>query len=135
MARRTLIVAICAIAPLVALPAIAIAELFDTTEPETVISKVHASKKGTARVYFTGSDPVDPVEDLTYDCAIDPGSGGEDEGAADEDLDDPEDEGDDESADEGEGERRDEAPWEIDCVSPWTAKSLEPGKHTVEVIA
>jgi hypothetical protein len=130
MARRTLLIAVSAVALLIGVPTIAIAELFDTTEPETVISKVHASKKGTARVHFTGSDPVDSVEDLTYDCAIDPGS------ADDEEEEDPDDhEGDDEDGDEGEAARNNGVPWEIDCVSPWTAKGLEPGRHTVEVIA
>ena len=84
----------------------------------------------------TSPATCDPVEDLTYDCAIDPGSGGEDEDEHEEDLDDPEDEGADEGdGEEGDEERKDEGPWEIDCVSPWTAKGLEPGRHTVEVIA
>jgi len=130
MARRTLILGLCAIAALIALPALAFAQFVDTTEPETVIEKVTASKKGTMRVYFTGSDPVDPVEELTYDCAVDPGAGSDDE----EDEGETED-ADDESDDEDAEDRKGAGPWEIDCTSPWTAKGLDPGRHIVEVIA
>lgn len=141
MLRRTLLLGLLALCALVALPALAsgqsLEDLFDETEPQTVIQKVKASKKGTVKVYFSGSDPVDAPEDLSYDCAVDPGKGGggggDDEG--DEDEADDEDEDGDEFEFDPPVNPLSSGPSEFDCGSPWVAKGVEPGRHTVEVIA
>ncbi|MBA3432910.1 MAG: hypothetical protein H0U08_02330 [Actinobacteria bacterium] len=137
MLHRTLVLGLLALCALVALPALAsgqsLEDLFDETEPQTVIDKVKASKKGTVKVYFHGTDPVDPPEDLTYDCAVDPGKGGG--GDEDEDgWDDEDDEGWEDDPDIP-GVPFSSGPSEVECPSPWVAKGLEPGRHTVEVIA
>jgi len=130
------LLALCA---LVALPTLAsgqdLGSLFDETEPQTAIGKVKASKKGTVKVYFSGSDPVDAPEDLSYDCELDGG----DQGADGEDEDDGFDDEDEFHAardkDDGQAGDKDDGETEVDCPSPWVLKDVGPGRHTVEVIA
>ena len=132
--------ALCA---LVAMPAAALAQsaapgLSDETEPDTVIQSVKANKRGTLKVFFTGTDPFDPVSSLQYDCAVDPKSG--DLGSEDMGEDDEEDwdseEGWEDDFDPDESQvplSADNVKWE--CKSPWVVKGLEPGRHTVAVMA
>jgi hypothetical protein len=132
-----IVLALCA---LLALPALALgSDLFDETEPDATVTHVKVNDhKGVAKVFFEGSDPVDAPEDLSYDCELDGG----DEGNADDDLDDES--GDEGSADDEPGDELDEdsrhdggddGVSEVDCDSPWVVKGVDPGKHTVEVVA
>ena len=139
MARKLLVLALIAFGAAFALPALATAQdvaddLFDETEPQTVIDHVKvSSKKGLAKVYFSATDPVNAVEG--YDCFLDGGKGGgndDSDDADDEDEDWDDDEGwEDDDEVELAAARKGDVKW--DCTSPWVISGLAPGKHVVEV--
>ena len=157
--RKLLVLALIALGAAFALPAFATAQdvadgLFDETEPQTVIDHVKvSSKKGLAKVYFSATDPVDPAEDLSYDCAVDGGNhaGGNDDADDEDDADDQGDDSDDADADDNddaddEGDDSDDdvgeealsslrGDVEDDCDSPWVVTGLDHGHYTVEVTA
>ncbi|HYU60871.1 MAG TPA: hypothetical protein VEK39_08925 [Solirubrobacterales bacterium] len=145
MPRRGLLLALVALSALLALPAFAGAQdwgsgLFDETEPDATVTKVKVNAhKGLAKVYFVGSDPVDAPEDLSYDCEVDGGDhGGSSDDGSDDDESPDEDSNDDESDDEDAlhaARSKSAGETEYDCDSPWTVQGLEPGKHTVEIVA
>jgi hypothetical protein len=146
--RRSLLIALLVLGAALVLPVLAGAQETssdgtDVTEPDTTIQHVKVTKKGVARVWFTGTDDVDAVSDLEYDCYLDGGDhagGSDDSDDEDEDSDDADDgdDSDDEEVDDPEEEEESAArsgDVELDCGSPWVIKGLGPGKHTVEVSA